>query len=71
MTRKTRASSSYVGDDFFVFAKMAPLLPEDEFIKVGRRGVAGRKFTILQLAEKCLKKNTTNFLFIINYQNDL
>lgn len=33
---------------------MAPLLPEDElaFIKVGRRGGAGRKFTILQLAEK-------------------
>lgn len=40
-----------------MFAKMAPLLPDDEFvlINVGRSGGAGRKLTILQLAANGLK----------------
>lgn len=48
-----------------MFAKIAPLLPEDEFdelINVGRNGGAGRKLTILQLAEMIL--NWKCFFFI-------
>lgn len=54
MTRKTRASSSYVGWVFRAFDKIAP--PADELLllllltSVGRNGGAGRKLTMLQLA---------------------
>lgn len=56
MTRKTSASSSYVGWVFRAFDNIAPP-PEDDVLvlfelltSVGRNGGAGRKLTMLQLA---------------------
>lgn len=58
MTRKTSASSSYVGCVLRAFDNIAPP-PEDDVLllllfvtRVGRNGGAGRKLAILQLAAK-------------------
>lgn len=56
MTRRTSASSSYVGCVFRAIDSIAPP-PDDDVLlllllltSVGRNGGAGRKFTMLQLA---------------------
>lgn len=55
MTRKTRASSSYVGDvlllrklELLDWTELLPLTPK-------RNGGAGRKFVIHQLAERTVQ----------------